>query len=161
MSAKSKTSKSPSSSKKEKVSKGKSGKGKGAQKAASKKTGKSSLASRAKGKERAKAPKPSKSPKQSSKRPSLSKPSKKGKKKEEEIKIDVFGHFLTPRMEIMKKEEVEKLLEELNAELHQLPKMLVSDPAAVALKAKVGDVIKIYRKDPTGEYLYYRVVVEE
>ena len=73
----------------------------------------------------------------------------------------MFGHFLTPKMEIMKKEEVKKLLEELNATHEQLPKMLISDPAAKALKAKAGDVIKIYRKDATGEYLYYRLVVEE
>ncbi len=73
--------------------------------------------------------------------------------------IDVLNYFLNPKMEVMKKQEVEKLLKEYGIEKNQLPKVLESDPVVKALKAKKGDVIKIHRKDPTGEYFYYRVVV--
>jgi DNA-directed RNA polymerase subunit H (RpoH/RPB5) len=43
--------------------------------------------------------------------------------------------------------------------LDQLPHMKKNDPAAVALGAKEGDVIKIDRQEPTGKCTYYRVVV--
>ena len=40
-----------------------------------------------------------------------------------------------------------------------LPKIKVSDPEAAALGAKVGDIIEVTRKDMTGTYKVYRLVV--
>ncbi len=75
------------------------------------------------------------------------------------IKIDVLKHFLNPKMEIMKKKEVEELLKQYNITLDQLPLIYETDPVVKALNAKKGDVIKIYRKDQTKDYIYYRLVV--
>lgn len=45
--------------------------------------------------------------------------------------------------------------------LNQFPRIVKSDPALSALKAKPGDVVKIIRKsDIAKESVYYRVVVE-
>jgi DNA-directed RNA polymerase subunit H len=41
-----------------------------------------------------------------------------------------------------------------------MPKMHVSDPAAIAIKAKIGDVIRITRESPTaGKAIFYRLVI--
>jgi DNA-directed RNA polymerase subunit H len=43
----------------------------------------------------------------------------------------------------------------------ELPKIYVSDPAAIAIGAKVGDIIEITRKSPVaGEIKYYRAVIK-
>jgi DNA-directed RNA polymerase subunit H (RpoH/RPB5) len=39
--------------------------------------------------------------------------------------------------------------------------MRTGDPAAVALKAKPGDMIRCERNDGTGKYTAYRIVVED
>ena len=36
----------------------------------------------------------------------------------------------------------------------------MKDPAIKAIDAKIGDIIKILRKGPSGPYEYYRRVVE-
>ena len=79
--------------------------------------------------------------------------------KKKNIKIDVLKHFLNPKMEVMDKKEVGELLKTYNITLEQLPLIYETDPAVKALNAKKGDVIKIYRKDQTKDYLYYRLVV--
>ena len=41
-----------------------------------------------------------------------------------------------------------------------MPKIHVSDPAAVAIKAKIGDVIRVTRDSPTaGKAVFYRLVI--
>ena len=70
-------------------------------------------------------------------------------------------HYLVPEMKVMSKKEAQKLLEELHTDKDHLPKIKISDPEAVALGAQPGDIIEIKRKDPTGENIYYRVVVDE
>ena len=58
----------------------------------------------------------------------------------------------------LKPEEVEKLIKGLNISTLQLPKIKVDD-SALSEDCKVGDVIKIERKDESGKpVLYYRVV---
>lgn len=67
-------------------------------------------------------------------------------------------HILQPKHSKLKQEEVEKLLEELNVSLSQLPKIKAEDKA-LPEDVKVGDIIKIERKEKEGIVVYYRVVV--
>jgi DNA-directed RNA polymerase subunit H len=69
-------------------------------------------------------------------------------------------HELIPVHELMSDKEVKELLETLNLTIDSLPKMLESDPQAMRLGAKSGQVIKIYRRDGKRETPYYRAVVE-
>ena len=59
----------------------------------------------------------------------------------------------------LKTEEADKLIKDLNISTSQLPKIKVIDPA-LDESFKVGDIVKIERKDPeSGEiFIYYRVV---
>lgn len=82
------------------------------------------------------------------------------KKKKEVPTIDVLSHFLVPEMKIIDASEKTRLLSKFGVKEQQLPKMLSSDPAAIALKAVPGDVIRIERNDGTGKYIAYRIVVE-
>ncbi len=63
-------------------------------------------------------------------------------------------------MKVLAEAEKTKVLKRYGISEDQLPKMFSKDPAAVALKAKAGDVIRIERNDGTGKYPGYRVVVE-
>ena len=67
-------------------------------------------------------------------------------------------HILQPKHSKLKTDDVEKLLKEYNISLSQLPKINAEDPA-LPENSKVGDVIKIERKDDEGTVAYYRVVV--
>ncbi len=74
--------------------------------------------------------------------------------------FDIFMHELIPKHEIVPESEVQKILEKYNIKKSQMPKIRRSDIAAVTLKARPGDVIKITRKSETaGEYVVYRLVV--
>tara|TARA_Y100000034_G_C6850711_1_gene385929 strand:+ start:420 stop:635 length:216 start_codon:yes stop_codon:yes gene_type:complete len=68
-------------------------------------------------------------------------------------------HTLQPPHTKLKQEEADKLIKELNISTSQLPKIKVTDPT-LDESFKVGDVVKIERKDPeSGEtIIYYRVV---
>lgn len=75
--------------------------------------------------------------------------------------INVLEHSLVPEMKIVAPGHVKSILEEYDlSDSGQLPKMKKSDPAAAALGAKDGDVLKIDRVEPTGKCTYYRLVVE-
>ena len=52
------------------------------------------------------------------------------------------------------------MLSKLNLKAENLPKLLSSDPQAVSIKAKPGDVVRVKRNDYGKEYLYYRFVVD-
>jgi len=73
----------------------------------------------------------------------------------------VFDHELVPRHEILSRDEVRELLDSLEIpSTIKLPRIKLSDPVCMELKAKLGDVIKITRRSPTaGESVYYRVVI--
>ncbi len=61
----------------------------------------------------------------------------------------------------MSEKEKRELLKKYSITLNQLPRIRVRDPAAMAIAAKIGDVIEITRKSRTaGETKYYRVVVK-
>ena len=80
-------------------------------------------------------------------------------------KIDVLLHDLVPQHLILTKEEMARLMNEYSVDLVHFPKILMDDPAIMALGAKVGDVIKIIRKIPkestavAESSINYRVVV--
>jgi len=74
-------------------------------------------------------------------------------------KIDVQGHIFVPKHTKLSDEEKQKILEQFNISLHQLPRIHKTDPAIAQLDAKPGDVIKIERKSvTTGKSFFYRVV---
>lgn len=69
-------------------------------------------------------------------------------------------HKLVPNHEILEENEIKKILTEYTIEKEQLPKILVSDPSAISIKAKVGDVVRITRESPTaGKAIFYRLVI--
>ncbi|MEM2878213.1 MAG: DNA-directed RNA polymerase subunit H [Candidatus Hadarchaeales archaeon] len=75
--------------------------------------------------------------------------------------IDITGHVLVPKHEVMSKKEVEELLQRYKVTPYQLPMIKASDPAARAVGAKPGDVLKITRKSQTaGKAIAYRYVIE-
>jgi DNA-directed RNA polymerase subunit H len=77
-------------------------------------------------------------------------------------KLDILKHNLVPTHEILEEDELELLLKTYNITKGQLPKILVNDPVAKKIKAKVGDVVKITRDSKTaGKSVVYRVVVAE
>ena len=71
-----------------------------------------------------------------------------------------LDNLLIPKHEMLQKDEEEKFLSTFGLTRANLPKMRASDPQAKKLEAKPGDVIKITRKDLTGENMYYRVVIK-
>lgn len=75
--------------------------------------------------------------------------------------LDVSSHIYVPKHEVISKKEADEVLARYNARPHQLPFILLSDPALRGLNVKLGDIIKITRKSPTaGASVYYRYVVE-
>ena len=78
------------------------------------------------------------------------------------MKFDVLKHELVPKHEVLPKEEAAEILKKFNVTKGQIPKILVSDPVAKKIEAKVGDVVKIARNSKTaGKSIFYRVVVAE
>ncbi len=76
-------------------------------------------------------------------------------------KVNILEHVLVPSHKVLSSEEREALLRKYNIKPSQLPKILSSDPVAVAIGAKPGDVLEITRKSPVaGVTLAYRIVVE-
>ena len=67
-------------------------------------------------------------------------------------------HILQPKHSKLKPDEVAKLLEKYNISLSQLPKIKAND-AALPEDCKVGDLVKIERKDKGKVAEYYRVVI--
>lgn len=75
--------------------------------------------------------------------------------------FNIFDHELVPKHEILSPEEREKLLAKYRVHPYQLPKIRTTDPAAIAIGAKAGDIVKIIRNSATaGRYVAYRYVVE-
>ena len=76
--------------------------------------------------------------------------------------INIQKHVIVPKHEIMKEEEVTKMLKMFNVTKSQLPKIPHSDPIVKILDAQVNDIIKITRQSDTNvKSPYYRVVVNE
>jgi DNA-directed RNA polymerase I, II, and III subunit RPABC1 len=82
------------------------------------------------------------------------------KKKKQSESIDVLAHKLVPEMKVLADGDKTKILKKFGIDETQLPKILVSDPISQALKAEVGNLIRIQRDDGTGKYYAYRIVIE-
>ncbi len=67
---------------------------------------------------------------------------------------------LIPKHTIVSNSEAKKIAKRFNTTLDKFPKILESDPQVKKINAKVGDLIEIHRVDPTGKYIYYRLVVK-
>lgn len=75
-------------------------------------------------------------------------------------KRSILDHVFVPKARILSKEEVEELLKKYKVTKEMLPKILETDPVAVELGAKKGDVIEFVRNSPiAGKSIYYRVVI--
>jgi DNA-directed RNA polymerase subunit H len=75
--------------------------------------------------------------------------------------INIMGHFLVPKHEILSEKETEKVFKDFNITSDQLPKILITDPCVKLIGAKVGDILKIERNSPTaGISIIYRRVVD-
>jgi len=75
--------------------------------------------------------------------------------------FNIFDHEFVPKHEILTAEEKEKLLAEYRVPPYRLPQINASDPAAKAIGARPGDIVRIIRKSPTAaKYVAYRYVVE-
>jgi DNA-directed RNA polymerase subunit H (RpoH/RPB5) len=73
--------------------------------------------------------------------------------------VDISKHKMVPRHTIVGDAEKQELLKRYNITLNHLPRMLITDPMAKFLDAKVGDVVKIVRESPTaGKATYFRVI---
>ncbi|MBT4538724.1 DNA-directed RNA polymerase subunit H [Candidatus Woesearchaeota archaeon] len=70
-------------------------------------------------------------------------------------------HTLVPKHTKASDAEKKRVLAEHNISVWQLPRISQEDPAILALKVEVGDVIRIERESRTaGKAIYYRVVME-
>jgi len=67
-------------------------------------------------------------------------------------------HILQSKHIKLSEKEVETLLEKFNVSKAQIPKIFSNDPA-IPENCKVGDIIKIERKEGEKTNIYYRVVV--
>jgi DNA-directed RNA polymerase subunit H (RpoH/RPB5) len=67
-------------------------------------------------------------------------------------------HVLQPKHTKLKPEEAQKLLNELNISLAQLPKIRITD-RALPEGCEISDIIKIERENDGKKGIYYRVVV--
>ncbi len=74
--------------------------------------------------------------------------------------FDIFEHQLVPLHEIVSVEERRQIVEKYHAEPFQFPWIKNTDPIAIILGAKPGDVVRITQKSETaGKYDTYRYVV--
>ena len=75
--------------------------------------------------------------------------------------FDIMGHRLVPFHEIISEKEREEIFKKYNIKQDQLPRILDTDPVAVSIGAKPGQVVKITRKSQTAKKaVAYRLVVE-
>ncbi len=77
-------------------------------------------------------------------------------------RIDVLCHYMVPKHTLLTEDEVAEVLENFKITKNQLPKILRQDPAARAINAAEGDVVKIERESSTaGHCVAYRLVVDK
>jgi DNA-directed RNA polymerase subunit H (RpoH/RPB5) len=66
-------------------------------------------------------------------------------------------HVLQSQLTKLKPEEVDKLLNDLNISLTQLPKIKITDPS-LPENSEISDILKIERIVGNEKSTYYRVV---
>ncbi len=75
--------------------------------------------------------------------------------------FDIFEHELVPKHEILTDAEKQQVLTQYRVHPYQLPQISSSDPAAKAIGARPGDILKITRKSSTaGKHEAYRYVID-
>jgi len=75
--------------------------------------------------------------------------------------FDIFQHELVSMHSIVSADEIQLVLGHYGIEKNQLPRILRDDPAAKALGAKPGQIVRIERDSATaGIVYYYRLVVD-
>ncbi|MEM0149615.1 MAG: DNA-directed RNA polymerase subunit RpoH/Rpb5 C-terminal domain-containing protein [Candidatus Micrarchaeaceae archaeon] len=67
---------------------------------------------------------------------------------------------LIPKHVVVSASEAKKIAKKFTTTLDKFPKILESDPQVKSIGAKAGDLVAIHRTDPTGKYVYYRLVVK-
>lgn len=81
-------------------------------------------------------------------------------KKRTSRRIIVGKHELIPKHSKISEKEKKHLMEKYRINsLKEFPKIYKNDPGLQTLNVKVGDIVKIIRQSPTGESVYYRVVI--
>jgi DNA-directed RNA polymerase subunit H (RpoH/RPB5) len=76
------------------------------------------------------------------------------------LSIDLFLHDLVPEHDIITEKEVAEVEKEYGISREQLPRIKAGDPAAKAIGARPGDVIRIVRESETaGRHIVYRFCV--
>ena len=76
------------------------------------------------------------------------------------VLIDLNEHLLVPKHEILSEEERARVLEELQIEPSQLPKLRRTDPIIKLMNGKPGDIVRIQRRSQTaGTPIYYRLII--
>ena len=75
------------------------------------------------------------------------------------LQINILEHNLVPKHEVIRdRDEIKKILEKCNCELHEMPIISRNDSISKLLMCIPGDVCKIDRISKTsGNYEYYRV----
>ncbi len=71
-----------------------------------------------------------------------------------------LDNLLIPRHELIPKDKEDQAIASFGATKANLPKIRANEPQAKKMGAKPGDVVKITRKDSTGENVYYRLVIK-
>jgi len=80
--------------------------------------------------------------------------------KEETLLMNIFGHKLCPKYEVLTPAEVEEVLRSYNMKKRDMHRIFDWEPVVHALKLKLGDVVRIIRN--TDQSLYsvdYRIVI--
>lgn len=78
-----------------------------------------------------------------------------------QTKFNIIGHKLVPHHEILSDKETKDLLAKFDIGTEQLPRVLDTDPAVLAIGAKPGQIIKITRESRTAKFATaYRLVVK-
>lgn len=79
---------------------------------------------------------------------------------EDELAVNITRHELVPKHTPLETEEVEAVLQAHSLQLHQLPRLLMTDPVAAYYGLARGNVVRIERRSQSaGVYVTYRQVV--
>jgi len=74
--------------------------------------------------------------------------------------FDIFTHKLVSPTEILSEEERERILKFYHAKPFQFPWIKASDPVAIILGARLGDILRMTAHSETaGTYVSYRYVI--
>ncbi|MGC8478643.1 MAG: DNA-directed RNA polymerase subunit RpoH/Rpb5 C-terminal domain-containing protein [Candidatus Micrarchaeia archaeon] len=72
-----------------------------------------------------------------------------------------YDFDIVVKHELLDDKKAQEVIKKLATPLDKFPRILKTDPQIAKLNPKPGQLVAIYRDDPTGKYVYYRVVVDE